>query len=84
MKECALQRTRNESVKMNRSDAEIFQNLLDAGYTRKQAESFMDYIKTDNPEAGRKDLMAHRAALVTRIHKGNLQLHCLDYLLDTL
>ncbi|MGN1389835.1 MAG: hypothetical protein ACI4WR_09310 [Bulleidia sp.] len=65
---------------MNRSREEIFQNLLDAGYSRTNAEKFMILVDHGDSEAQRRDLSRNRARILGRIHEENRRLDCLDYL----
>ncbi|MGI6118660.1 MAG: hypothetical protein ACOYBC_09785 [Bilifractor sp.] len=65
---------------MSRTPEEIYQNLLDAGYTKAKADRFMTYMNSGDRESWQHDLTVKRTKIVERLHKENRHLECLDYL----
>jgi hypothetical protein len=66
---------------MDRTREKIYQNLLDAGYTRIMADRFMTYVNSGDRESQRHDLAVKRTKILEKLHKENRHLECLDYLL---
>ena len=66
---------------MNRTPEEIYQNLLDAGYTRAGADRFMSYVDSGDLASQQRDLSLKRTRILARLHQENRHLQCLDYLL---
>lgn len=66
---------------MNRTHEEIYQNLLDAGYTKTTADRFMTYVNSGDRESQKRDLAVKRTKILERLHRENRHLECLDYML---
>lgn len=66
---------------MQRTRSEIYQNLLDAGYSKANADEFMALVDSGDSLAQRRDLERKRTKILGRIHEQNRYLDCLDYLL---
>jgi hypothetical protein len=66
---------------MSRTPEEIYQNLLDAGYTRSGADRFMTYVNSGDRESQQRDLSVKRTKILSKLHQENRHLQCLDYLL---
>ncbi|XOQ51919.1 MAG: Fur-regulated basic protein FbpA [Succiniclasticum sp.] len=66
---------------MSRTPEEIYQNLLDAGYTKSHAARFMTYVNSDDIESQQRDLAVKRTRILEKLHQENRHLECLDYLL---
>lgn len=69
---------------MSRTPEEIYQNLLDAGYTRAGADRFMTYVTARDLLSQQKDLALKRTKILEKLHQENRHLQCLDYLLNEL
>ncbi|MBB5182648.1 hypothetical protein [Catenisphaera adipataccumulans] len=65
---------------MHRTPEEIYQNLLDAGYTKATAERFMTYVNSGDLESQLRDLAMKRTKILEKLHQENRHLECLDYL----
>jgi hypothetical protein len=66
---------------MSRTREEIYQNLLDAGYTKATADRFMTYVNSGDLESQRHNLAMKRTKILEKLHQENRHLECLDYLL---
>jgi hypothetical protein len=66
---------------MNRTQEEIYQNLLDAGYSKSRADRFMTYVKSGDRESQEQDLALKRTKILEKLHQENRHLECLDYML---
>ncbi|MGI6178018.1 MAG: hypothetical protein ACOYJO_06180 [Eubacterium sp.] len=66
---------------MSRTPEEIYQNLLDAGYTRATADRFMTYVNNGDLASQQRDLSLKRTKILNKLHQENRHLQCLDYLL---
>lgn len=60
--------------------ASLYQNLMDAGCSRKTAEECMEFAKAGQDAAMLKQLSRHRAALLESLHANQKQIDCLDFL----
>lgn len=58
----------------------IIQNLKDAGCKREMIECFVINLEQNNLENLIKLLEEHRDYLLKKVHKGEKQICCLDYL----
>lgn len=59
----------------------IIQNLKDAGCKQRMIKCFMTYLEQDNLEKLFILLEEHRNYLLSRVHEGEKQICCLDYLI---
>lgn len=66
---------------MSRTPEEIYQNLLDAGYTKAKADRFMTYVNSGDRASQKHDLTVKRAKIIENLHRENRHLECLDYML---
>ena len=66
---------------MSRTPYEIYQNLLDAGYTKAGADRFMTYVNSGDLASQQHDLAVKRTKILDKLHQENRHLQCLDYLL---
>jgi hypothetical protein len=66
---------------MSRTPDEIYQNLLDAGYTKAGADHFMTYVNSGDLASQQRDLAVKRTKILDKLHQENRHLQCLDYLL---
>ncbi|MEE8886416.1 MAG: hypothetical protein SOI56_07635 [Eubacteriales bacterium] len=66
---------------MSRTPEEIYQNLLDAGYTRATADRFMTYVNSGDLASQQQDLSVKRKKILAKLHQENRHLECLDYML---
>lgn len=69
---------------MTKTSEEIYQNLLDAGYTRTTADRFMTYVNSGDLASCQQDLAEKRTKILEKLHRENRHLECLDYLCDEL
>jgi hypothetical protein len=65
---------------MSRTPEEIYQNLLDAGYTRASRGPVHDLCKQWRPSIQQHDLSVKRTKILETSQE-NRHLECLDYLL---
>jgi hypothetical protein len=69
---------------MSRTSEEIYQNLLDAGYTKATADRFMTYVSSGDLNSCQQDLTIKRTKILEKLHREKRHLECLDYLYDEL
>lgn len=58
----------------------VAQNLKDAGYTQEMAEYFMTRLDGEDTDGLLALLEEHRSCLLNKVHEGEKQIGCLDYL----
>lgn len=63
------------------SEAELIQNLRDAGCSEDMAAAFVEDIRQGEMEAGQRMLEGHRRCLLNDLHRAQKHIDCLDYLL---
>lgn len=64
-----------------RCEEDIIQNLKDAGCEKNIIECFMENIHSGRQKQAVQVLQKHRGGLLCNLHKEQMQLDCLDYLL---
>lgn len=64
----------------NQSMESTIQNLKDAGCSSRCVEEFLSLEREGKTQEQLKLLSAHRKRLLDRIHEGEKQIDCLDYL----
>ncbi len=67
-------------ILQNTPKEDIIQNMKDAGCSRDTIKSCMDCMEKGSIEELLKKLDNHRGALLNKIHEGEKQIDCLDYL----
>lgn len=69
---------------MTEQEIKIRENLKDAGFSEKSADSFMELYKNNMVSRQMTVLVTQRNALLDNIHKYENKLYCLDYLITRL
>ena len=62
------------------SEEDVIQNLKDAGCDRKIIECFMECMAQDDFNGQLRLMKEQRQCLLDRVHNGEKQIDCLDYL----
>lgn len=62
------------------SEEDIIQNLKDAGCNQKVIECFLECMAQDDFNGQLRLMKEHRKCLLDRVHEGEKQIDCLDYL----
>ena len=68
-------------IVQNIKEANIIQNLKDAGCNKETVDAFIKAIKANKVIDGLKILCSHRMLLLDKLHKAKKQIDCLDYLI---
>lgn len=58
----------------------LYQNLIDAGYSEKEASHFLILARNGELPKMCKMLKRQKASLLTALHKSEKQIDCLDFL----
>lgn len=64
----------------NLEQERTIQNMRDAGCNEDTINSFLLYYQADDVKGELKILASHRQTLLDKIHKGQKEIDCLDYL----
>lgn len=67
--------------KVCHSEAEIIQNLEDAGCGADTIAAFVENIRQGKMKSGQKLLEIHRNSLLNDLHRAQKHIDCLDYLI---
>jgi hypothetical protein len=62
-------------------EKELYQSLLDAGYSRENAEQFLRMARTGDMKEQHRDLLEKREELMHALHACQDSIDCLDYLI---
>lgn len=62
------------------SEEDVIQNLKDAGCNQKIIECFLECMAQDDFNGQLRLMKEHRKCLLDRVHEGEKQIDCLDYL----
>ena len=63
-----------------RTEADLIQNLKDAGYPEELIGSFMDFYRSGRIKDGLRLLGKHRRYLLDGVHAEERKINCLDYM----
>ncbi len=62
------------------SEEDVIQNLKDAGCGQETIACFMRCMEQDDRKGQLRSLEEHRRCILDRVHEGERQIGCLDYL----
>ena len=63
-----------------RTEADLIQNLKDAGCPEELIGSFMNLYRSGRIKDGLRLLQQHRSALLDGVHEEERKINCLDYM----